>query len=145
MPLWSPNEPIMPKPTSRLAALVPGLVIGAAVLLFGLVSYGRAICLEVYGTPSGAEVVAERHIRPSSVTVRLADTGREVKLRAWRGSPQVGDTLTVTRWGGLVKDTRAFAPGHTPVITGTGVLMTGVQLIAVHRIRRRARDRELYG
>ncbi|MEH0843231.1 hypothetical protein V6U81_12680 [Micromonospora sp. CPCC 205711] len=70
----------MAKPASSLAATVSGLVMGAAVLLFGLVSYGRAICLEIYGTRSGAEVVAERHIRPSSVTVRLADTGREVKL-----------------------------------------------------------------
>ncbi|PWU44149.1 hypothetical protein DLE60_05540 [Micromonospora globispora] len=135
----------MVKPPGRYAALIPGLVVGGAVLLFALFTYGRAICLDAYGTTTGAEVVAVRDSRPFTVTVRPDDTGRPVKLWARSGSFEVGDTLTVTRWGGLVKDSRAFAPDETPWLAGFGAVTVAGQLFATYRIRRRAREGELYG
>lgn len=135
----------MVKAPGRYAALIPGLVIGAAVLLFALFTYGRAICLDTYGSTTRAEVVAVRHSRPFTVTVRLDDTGRPAKLWARSGSFEIGDTLKVTRWGGLVKDSRAFAPAETPWLVGFGAVTVAGQLFAMYRIRRRARERELYG
>jgi hypothetical protein len=106
-------EPIMAKPRTWDRYQYRSVIVGAALLLFGLLVLAKAIYLQMRTTTTGAVVVAESTGKAAFVRVRLDQpAGREAGLSAWTGEPRVGRRLTVVYDAstGWAKESVTFAP-----------------------------------
>jgi hypothetical protein len=121
------HVPIMATPVTRVSRhFVGASLVGVCALLLGLFTVAKAVYLDGHGMTVRAEVVeASLGGRAEVVRVRLADPpGRVVKLWAWRGSPAVGQTLTVVYDGGTgwAKEAGSFAPAWLLWSTSLGAV-----------------------
>ncbi|WP_148710006.1 hypothetical protein [Micromonospora sp. M71_S20] len=112
---------------------------GVLLLLFALFTVGQGLYLNANGVTTQAEVVDGRHGgRSDFVRVRVS-SGDETNLWAWKGSPEVGETMTVVHLqeSNWAKDARVFAPeGSIWPDLWLGVLFLGGALWQHRRTRR---------
>ncbi|MEH0970246.1 hypothetical protein V6U77_03800 [Micromonospora sp. CPCC 205546] len=136
----STSGPFTANPRRRMLALV---LSGALLVTWALFTIGQGLYLSANGVSTPAEVVRARHVgRSDLVRVRLA-SGHETELWAWKGTPGVGERMTVVYleerdWA---RDAEAFAPMRR-IWAGLGM---GIWLLVVALVERSWRARQARG